>query len=102
MYKRLLNFYIKELAKKYPVVTLLGPRQSGKTTLVKAAFPNKPYVNMEDSENRSLAILDPKSFMLSYPDWAILDEVQRTSNLLSYIQVRVDEVVQTLCIFFEF
>lgn len=92
MYKRLLTTYIQQLAKKYPVITLLGPRQSGKTTLVKTAFPNKPYVNMEDVDNRYLATLDPKSFMAAYPNGAILDEVQRTPNLLSYIQVRVDEV----------
>lgn len=94
MYNRFLTPYLQELATKYPVVTLLGPRQSGKTTLVRAAFPNKPYVNMEDADNRSLATLDPKSFMLNYPDGAILDEVQRTPHLLSYIQVRVDEVDQ--------
>lgn len=92
MYKRLLTAYIQQLAKKYPVITLLGPRQSGKTTLVQTAFPNKPYVNMEDADNRYLATLDPKSFMETYPDGAILDEVQRTPNLLSYIQVRVDKV----------
>ncbi|NGX56157.1 MAG: hypothetical protein K1060chlam5_00392 [Candidatus Anoxychlamydiales bacterium] len=91
MYKRILTSYIQELAKKYPVITILGPRQSGKTTLVKKAFPNKPYVNMEDFDNRSLASLDPKSFMQAYPNGAILDEVQRTPNLLSYIQVKVDE-----------
>jgi len=67
MFKRSLTPYIKGLAEKYPVVTLLGPRQSGKTTLVKAAFQDKPYVNMEDAENRSLATLDPKSFMQKYP-----------------------------------
>lgn len=95
MYNRLLTSYIQELAKKYPVVTLLGPRQSGKTTLVRMAFPNKPYVNMEDAENRSLATLDPKSFLQGYPNGAILDEVQRTPHLLSYIQVRVDEAKQS-------
>jgi uncharacterized protein len=92
MFTRLLTTYMQELATKYPVVTLVGPRQSGKTTLVKSAFPNKPYVNMEDSDNRSLATLDPKRFMENYPEGAILDEIQRTPNLLSYIQVRVDEV----------
>lgn len=92
MYRRILTPYIQELAKKYPVVTLLGPRQSGKTTLVKLAFPGTPYVNMEDAENRALATLDPKRFMQNYPEGAILDEVQRTPHLLSYIQVRVDEV----------
>lgn len=94
MFKRTLTPYIQELAKKYPVVTLLGPRQSGKTTLVRAAFPKKPYVNMEDAENRSLATLDPKSFMQAYPEGAIFDEVQRTPHLLSYIQVKVDETDQ--------
>lgn len=94
MFKRSLTPYIQELAKKYPVVTLLGPRQSGKTTLVRSAFPKKPYVNMEDMGNRELATLDPRSFMQAYPDGAILDEVQRTPHLLSYIQVHVDEVKQ--------
>ena len=94
MFNRLLTPYIQHLATKYPVVTLLGPRQSGKTTLVRAAFPKKPYINMEDADNRSLATLDPKSFMLKYPDGAILDEVQRTPHLLSFIQVRVDEADQ--------
>ena len=94
MFNRLLTTHIQDLATRYPVITLLGPRQSGKTTLVKRAFPNKPYVNMEDAENRALATLDPKSFMQTYRDGAILDEVQRTPDLLSYIQVRVDEADQ--------
>ncbi|MBS0622352.1 MAG: ATP-binding protein [Verrucomicrobia bacterium] len=94
MFKRSLAPHIQQLAAKYPVVTLLGPRQSGKTTLVKAAFPDKPYVNMEDAENRALATVDPKSFMERYPQGAILDEVQRVPHLLSYIQVRVDAVDQ--------
>jgi uncharacterized protein len=94
MFNRLLTPYIQELATKYPVITLLGPRQSGKTTLVRSAFPNKPYVNMEDADNRALASLDPKSFMQTYPDGAILDEVQRIPQLLSYIQVRVDSADQ--------
>lgn len=90
MYKRVLSIHIQLLAKKYPIVTLLGPRQSGKTTLIKAAFPNKPYVNMEDTEHRSLAAEDPKSFMEQFPDGAIFDEIQRTPHLLSYIQLAVD------------
>lgn len=94
MFKRSLLIHIQELATKYPVITLLGPRQSGKTTLVRAAFPDKPYVNMELIENRELATVDPKSFMQAYPKGAILDEVQRTPHLLSYIQVIVDESQQ--------
>lgn len=91
MFDRILIPHIQDLARKYPVVTLLGPRQSGKTTLVQAAFKEKPYVNMEDAENRALANSDPKSFMASYPEGAILDEIQRTPHLLSYIQVCVDK-----------
>jgi predicted AAA+ superfamily ATPase len=94
MFSRSLTPYIQQMAKKYPVVTLLGPRQSGKTTLVRSAFPHKVYVNMEDAENRALAALDPKAFMQRYPEGAIFDEVQRTPHLLSYIQVRVDELDQ--------
>ncbi len=91
MYKRLMINALKLLSKKYPVITLLGPRQAGKTTLVRYAFPEKPYVNLEDADNRALANEDPKSFMEAYPEGAIFDEVQRTPHLLSYIQVRVDE-----------
>lgn len=91
MFERELKPHIQELAKKYPVITLLGPRQSGKTTLAQMAFPKKPYVNMEDPESRALATEDPKSFMEKYPEGAILDEIQRTPHLLSYIQVKVDK-----------
>ncbi len=72
MYKRFLIPYIQDIAIRYPVVTLLGPRQSGKTTLVRAAFPDKPYINMEDAEARALATLDPKSFIAAYPNGAII------------------------------
>lgn len=74
MFNRSLLPCIQGLAKKYPVITLLGPRQSGKTTLVRLGFPHKPYVNMEDAENRSLATLDPKAFMLRYPEGAIFND----------------------------
>jgi len=91
MFKRSLTPHIKSLAKKYPVVTLYGPRQSGKTTLIKQTFPDKPYVNLEDPDSRFLATEDPTGFMASYPDGVILDEIQRVPKLLSYIQVTVDE-----------
>lgn len=94
MYRRLLATYLEQLAKSYPVITILGPRQAGKTTLVKMTFPKKPYVNMEDADNRALAEMDPKRFFEKYRDGAIFDEIQRTPHLLSYIQVRVDEVDQ--------
>lgn len=80
MCDRLLTCYIQKLATKYPVVTLLGTRQSGKTTLVRKVFPKKPSINMEDADNRLLAIFGPISFLQSYPEGAIFDEVQRTQS----------------------
>lgn len=77
-------------AASYPVVSILGPRQAGKTTLVKMAFPHKPYVSLEDPDIRSFAIEDPREFLAQYPEGAILDEVQRVPMLLSYIQGIVD------------
>lgn len=79
------------LSQQYPVVTVLGPRQSGKTTVVRKTFPKKPYVNLEDPETRGLAHDDPRGFLGQFPDGAVLDEIQREPTLLSYIQVRVDE-----------
>ncbi len=73
-----------------PVVVLSGPRQSGKSTLVRAAFPEHRYVNLEDPEIRVFAEEDPKSFLADLGDFAIIDEVQRVPNLTSYLQVRVD------------
>lgn len=82
---------ILEAAKGYPVVTIMGPRQSGKTTLVKEVFPDKPYVNLERLHMRELANSDPEGFLNDYPKGAILDEIQGAPHLLSSIQVRVDE-----------
>jgi len=83
---------IQSAAQKMPVVTLVGPRQSGKTTLSKAAFPNYSYVSLERPDERSAAIRDPLGFLARFPDGVIIDEVQRAPELLSYIQVEVDEV----------
>jgi predicted AAA+ superfamily ATPase len=70
-------------AGKYPVVTIAGPRQSGKTTLVKAVFPRKTCVNLENLEERGYAQPDPRGFFNRLPGGAILDEVRRVPNLLS-------------------
>ncbi|GAB5411927.1 MAG: ATP-binding protein [Chlamydiales bacterium] len=78
-------------AKQNPVVTITGPRQSGKTTLVKEAFPDKPYANLESLRTRELAETDPVGFIDRFPEGAVLDEIQRCPELLSEIQVRVDE-----------
>ena len=78
-------------AQMYPVVTVIGPRQSGKSTLAKICFPDKGYLNLEDPETRQYAMEDPRSFLNQFPQGAILDEIQNVPELLSYIQVLVDE-----------
>ncbi|WP_462267826.1 ATP-binding protein [Desulfobacter sp.] len=80
-----------ESAKEYPVVTILGPRQSGKTTLVKMTYPDKPYFSMEDPDIRLAAEQDPRGFLNDIPAGAIIDEIQRLPILMSYIQGIVDE-----------
>ncbi len=91
MIGRTLSDKLQEQHRHYPVVALVGPRQSGKTTLVRELFKDKPYVNLEDIENRDFAQKDPKGFLATYPRGAVIDEVQRVPDLLSYIQVEVDE-----------
>jgi len=73
------------------VITLTGPRQSGKTTLVRATFPTLPYVSLEEPDIRQIALTDPRGFLSNYPTGAILDEIQNTPELFSYIQRIVDE-----------
>lgn len=82
---------LTEMSKTMPVVTVYGPRQSGKTTLVRHLFPDFSYANLEHPTVRDLAIRDPEAFFRRYPAPAIIDEVQRVPDLLSYIQVKVDE-----------
>jgi predicted AAA+ superfamily ATPase len=77
-------------ARQYPVVTVTGPRQAGKTTLCRDVFPNLPYANLEQPDVREFAFADPGGFLARYPRGAIIDEVQRVPSLLSWIQVRVD------------
>jgi len=77
MILRTLETKLKALARQYPVVTVTGPRQSGKTTLCRAAFPDKAYVNLERPDVREFAINDARGFLASYADGAILDEIQR-------------------------
>jgi predicted AAA+ superfamily ATPase len=90
MLRRTLHDKLKASARQYPVVTLTGPRQSGKTTLVKTVFPNYQYVSLEEPDNRSFALEDPRGFLGHYSKGVILDEVQRTPDLFSYIQTIVD------------
>ncbi len=78
-------------AEPYPVLTLTGPRQSGKTTLCRSAFPDLPYTNLEDAATRRFAQTDPSGFLAQFPNGAIIDEVQRLPDILSSVQVLVDE-----------
>ena len=81
---------LDEVRTGYPVVTITGPRQSGKTTLARAAFSDKPYVSLETPEAREFARTDPRGFLARFPDGAIIDEVQHVPALLSWIQTDVD------------
>lgn len=83
---------VKQLLQGFKIVTLLGPRQSGKTTLAKKIWPHKPYVNLEDLETRAAADIDPKGFLAQFPNGAIIDEFQRLPKLASQLQVLVDQV----------
>ncbi len=91
MIPRNLTSKMLALAQKFQVITLTGPRQSGKTTLVRAAFPNFPYISLEDPDIRQFALTDPRGFLANYPAGAILDEIQHTPELFSYIQTLVDQ-----------
>lgn len=82
---------LHRLAKGFPIVTLTGPRQAGKTTLARMAFPDKAYVSLENPEEREFAETDPKSFLQRFPQGAIFDEVQRCPALFSWLQGWVDE-----------
>ena len=91
MIARKLTNKLLQLAAYYPVVAVTGPRQAGKTTLCKAAFPEKPYVSLESLDFREFALTDPRGFLMEYRHGAILDEIQQAPGLVSYLQAEVDE-----------
>ncbi|MBK8979807.1 MAG: ATP-binding protein [Planctomycetes bacterium] len=82
---------LRRLLSSYPIVTLTGPRQAGKTTLSRAVAAHLPYVNLERPDERDFAERDPRGFLRRFRDGAVFDEVQRVPQLLSYLQVLVDE-----------
>jgi predicted AAA+ superfamily ATPase len=90
MIERVLAEKVKSMRGKFPVLSLTGPRQSGKTTLLRAIYPDLPYVSLEDLDNRELAIRDPRGFLANYTDGAVIDEAQYVPALFSYIQGIVD------------
>ena len=91
MIEREITPCLVKLFEQYPFVTVTGPRQSGKTTLCRAAFPHLTYVNLEAPDQREFAESDPRGFLSQLGVGAILDEVQRVPELLSYLQVLADE-----------
>jgi predicted AAA+ superfamily ATPase len=82
---------VKQLASQFKAIAIVGPRQSGKTTLAKYVFPEKAYVNFENPDTRIFATEDPRGFLSNYPNGAIFDEAQRVPELFSYLQQILDE-----------
>lgn len=91
MIERAIKDKLLEITNKYPIVTVTGPRQSGKSTLLKSSFPDYKYVSLEDIDMRLFATDDPRGFLATYPDKTIIDEVQHVPSLFSYIQTRTDQ-----------
>lgn len=90
MVERDLSRRFLRAAKSFPVVTVTGPRQSGKSTLCRSMMPDRPYANLEEPDTRAFAVEDPRGFLGQFPLGAILDEIQRAPELSSYLQPLVD------------
>ena len=91
MIEREIAPHLSRLFQQYPFVTVTGPRQSGKTTLCRAAFPDLAYANLEAPDQRQFAESDPRGFLAQLGEGAIIDEIQHVPDLLSYLQVLADE-----------
>ena len=91
MIQRDLAARLLEAAGSFPAVTVTGPRQSGKSTLCRAVFPDHPYANLEAPDVRSFALDDPRGFLGQFPEGAVIDEGQRCPDLPSYLQGIIDD-----------
>ena len=92
MIDRQIEKEIKILTTEFPIIAILGPRQSGKTTLSKKIFPDYEYISLEDIDHREFAQNDPRRFLNRYQQKVIFDEIQRVPNLMSYLQSHVDKL----------
>lgn len=90
MITRKIEPLLREMASQFKAVAITGPRQAGKTTLARMVFPDKPYVTLESLDERKRAISDPRLFLSRFRDGCILDEIQRTPELFSYLQEDLD------------
>lgn len=86
---------IKTLSRQFPIITVTGPRQSGKSTLLRNEFPDYKYISLEDPDMREFASTDPRGFLATYPERAIIDEAERVPSLFSYLQTHTDSVGKT-------
>jgi uncharacterized protein len=91
MISRKISPVLENAAERFPIVTLLGPRQSGKTTLVRALFPDHVYINLENPQTRTFYREDPKSLLRNGNEKIIIDEAQRVPEILSWVQVFADQ-----------
>jgi predicted AAA+ superfamily ATPase len=91
MQPRIAEKLLRKYSRQFRAVAVVGPRQSGKTTLVKKVFPRKPYVSLEDPDERMLAATDPRGFLARYKKGAIIDEAQRVPELFNYMQGILDQ-----------
>lgn len=90
IFRRTIQKTLEERAQQYKIVTITGPRQAGKTTLCQLCFPDKNYISLEDPDQRSLCEADPRAFLKRIENGAVLDEIQRVPEFLSYLQTFVD------------
>ena len=90
MLERELSSTLRRLSAHFPIVAVTGPRQSGKTTLARALFADKPYVRLEDPMERAFAEEDPRGFLARFSEGAVFDEAQRWPDLFSWLQGLVD------------
>ncbi|MEI9912929.1 MAG: ATP-binding protein [Bacteroidota bacterium] len=91
MIKRIAEARLKKLASAFRSVAVVGPRQSGKTTLCRLVFPGKPYISLENPDTLEFAQTDPRGFLAQFKKGAILDEAQKAPHLFSYLQQVLDE-----------